>query len=374
MIVTTGKDFGLVYTGSKSRLLHYIDYIIERHPNKKYFIDLFTGGFAVSDYILTTRKSVKVIANDINKGLMDLYKKCFVEKEGIKEIKDIAFKFIGKDKFKEITDKESSYEDWYKVFTRLIWAFGSSIGKNIYAYNGVREELMREVYTLLETNNVKPLEEFINKNKKEQYKDYITINIPKRLLDIDYKKQPFIKQSGVFTIVKKVVDKVLEEYSGSELQMDAFTRLGAFFKILEKGFVATYDDLDIVNSDKRLHLYNYSYDELISKLPKKILDNAVIYCDIPYNTETGTYIYSEQGFNYEKFWNWFKSIDIPCYVSEYSVSGIIDEKDYQVLKQDEIIVKFTTSETRTYKAEKLFYNKHKDYMPTLEDMLFNENK
>ena len=294
MAITTGKDFGLVYTGSKSRLLHYIDYIIERHPNKKYFIDLFTGGLAVSDYILTTRKSVKVIANDINKGLMDLYKKCFVEENGIEEIKEVAFKFIDKDKFKEITDKESSYEDWYKALIILVWGFGASIGNKGYAYSGVREELMQKVYTLLETNDVKPLEDFVNKNKKEGT-DYIKIKVPKSIRDIDYKKEPFIKQRGVFPVVKKVVDTVLEEYQGSGLQMDAFTRLGAFFKILEKGFIATYDDLELENNDNRLYIYNYSYEDLISKLPKEILDNAVIYCDIPYNTEKGTHIYSEQG-------------------------------------------------------------------------------
>lgn len=370
-VITTGKDFGLVYTGSKSRLLHYIDYIVERHPNRKYFIDLFTGGFAVSDYILTTRKSVKVIANDINKGLMDLYKKCFVEENGIEEIKEVAFKFIGKDKFKEIVDEESDYPSWYKALISLVWSFGVSIGNRSYAYNGVREELIQKIYTLLETNDVKPLEEFINNNKKEQYKEYIAINIPKHYKEIDYKKQPFIKQRGVFPVVKKVVDIVLEEFSGSELLMDTFSRLGAFFKILEKGFIATYDDLELENNDNRLYIYNYSYEELISKLPKEILDNAVIYCDIPYNTETGTHIYSEQGFNYEKFWNWFKQVDVPCYVSEYSVSGIIDEKDYQVLKEEKLGVLFSSYGTSSYSIEKLFYNKHKDYEPTFEDMLFN---
>ena len=367
-VITTGKDFGLVYTGSKSRLLHYIDYIVERHPNRKYFIDLFTGGFAVSDYILTTRKSVKVIANDINKGLMDLYKKCFVEENGIEEIKEVAFKFIGKDKFKEIVDEESDYPSWYKALISLVWSFGASIGNRGYAYSGVREELIQKIYTLLETNDVKPLEEFINKNKKEGT-DYIKIKVPKSIRDIDYKKQPFIKQRGVFPVVKKVVDIVLEEFSGSGL-MDAFSRLGAFFKILEKGFIATYDDLELENNDNRLYIYNYSYEELISKLPKEILDNAVIYCDIPYNTETGTHIYSEQGFNYEKFWNWFKQVDVPCYVSEYSVSGIIDEKDYQVLKEEKLGV-FFGGGTSSYSIEKLFYNKHKDYEPTFEDMLFN---
>lgn len=371
MVITTGKDFGLVYTGSKSRLLHYIDYIIERHPNRKYFIDLFTGGFAVSDYILTTRKSVKVIANDINKGLMDLYKKCFVEENGIEEIKEVAFKFIGKDKFKEIVDDESDYPSWYKVLISLVWGFGSSIGNKSYAYNGVREELIQKVYTLLETNDVKPLEEFINNNKKEQYKEYITINIPKRFKEIDYKKQPFIKRSGVFSVVNKVVDIVLEEFSGSGFRMDAFTRLEALFKVAQKKYKALYDEFDIKDKEERLYLYNYSYDELISKLPKEILDNAVIYCDIPYNTETGTHIYSEQGFNYEKFWNWFKEIDVPCYVSEYDHSDCLKDNEYQVLKEEKLGVSFTGG-TSPYSTEKLFYNKHKDYEPTFEDMLFNK--
>jgi hypothetical protein len=374
MIVTTGKDFGLVYTGSKSRLLHYIDYIIERHPNKKYFIDLFTGGFAVSDYILSTRKSVKVIANDISKGLMDLYKKCFVEKNGMEEIKEVAFKFIDKDKFKEIIDDESDYPSWYKALISLVWSFGASIGKKVYAYSEVREELIQKIYTLLETNDVKPLEEFINNNKKEQYKEYITINIPKHYKEIDYKKQPFIKQRGVFSVVKKVVDIVLEEFSGSGLQMDAFSRLGAFFKILEKGFIATYDDLELENNDNRLYIYNYSYEDLISKLPKEVLDNAVIYCDIPYNTVYGKTIYNKKVFDYEKFWNWFKQVDVPCYVSEYSVSGILAEKDYQVLKEEKLGVSLSGGGTSSYSTEKLFYNRNKDYEPTFEDMLFNENK
>lgn len=370
MVITTGKDFGLVYTGSKSRLLHYIDYIIERHPNKKYFIDLFTGGFAVSDYILTTRKSVKVIANDINKGLMDLYKKCFVEENGIEEIKEVAFKFIGKDKFKEIADDESDYPSWYKVLISLVWGFGSSIGKATYGFNEFREELLYTIHTFLKTNDIKPFQDFVNKNRKLQDKEPITINISKRIKDIDFTKQPFIKQNLFYTPMKNIIvnDLGVDE---DNFRMSYFTRICALFKIAQKKYKALYDEFDIKDKEERLYLYNYSYDELISKLPKEILDNAVIYCDIPYNTKTGTYIYSEQGFNYEKFWNWFKQVDVPCYVSEYSHSDYLQEGEYQLLKQDEIIVNFATSDKRTYKAEKLFYNKHKDYEPTLEDMLFN---
>ena len=71
---------------------------------------------------------------------MDLYKKCFVEENGIEEIKEVAFKFIGKDKFKEIVDDESDYPSWYKALISIVWGFGASIGKKAYAHNGVREE------------------------------------------------------------------------------------------------------------------------------------------------------------------------------------------------------------------------------------------
>lgn len=372
MVITTGKDFGLVYTGSKSRLLHYIDYIIERHPNKKYFIDLFTGGLAVSDYILTTRKSVKVIANDINKGLMDLYKKCFVEENGIEEIKEVAFDFIGKDKFKEIVDEESDYPSWYKALISLVWGFGSSIGKATYGFNEFREELLYTIHTFLKTNDIKPFQDFVNKNRKLQDKEPITINISKRIKDIDFTKQPFIKQNLFYTPMKNIIvnDLGVDE---DNFRMSYFTRIGALFKIAQKKYKALYDEFDIKDKEERLYLYNYSYDELISKLPKEILDNAVIYCDIPYNTETGTHMYSEQGFNYEKFWNWFKQVDVPCYVSEYDHSDCLKDNEYQVLKEEKLGVSFAGG-TSSYSIEKLFYNKHKDYEPTFEDMLFNEGK
>ena len=34
-------NYGMPYMGSKSKIVHLIQYILERHYDKKYFVDLF---------------------------------------------------------------------------------------------------------------------------------------------------------------------------------------------------------------------------------------------------------------------------------------------------------------------------------------------
>ena len=67
-------NYGMPYMGSKSKILHLIQYILERHHDKKYFIDLFCGGFAVSHYVLL-HSNFKVLANDKNKYVVALIEK-----------------------------------------------------------------------------------------------------------------------------------------------------------------------------------------------------------------------------------------------------------------------------------------------------------
>ena len=63
--------YGLPYMGSKSKIVDLIEYILYRHSDKKYFIDLFTGGFSVSHYVLKN-SNLKVIANDYDEYVIAL--------------------------------------------------------------------------------------------------------------------------------------------------------------------------------------------------------------------------------------------------------------------------------------------------------------
>ena len=73
-------NYGIPYMGSKSKIVHLIHYILERHYDKKYFIDVFCGGFAVSHYVLLKSKNMKVLANDKNKYVVALIEKNIIKR------------------------------------------------------------------------------------------------------------------------------------------------------------------------------------------------------------------------------------------------------------------------------------------------------
>jgi D12 class N6 adenine-specific DNA methyltransferase. len=62
--------------GSKEKILKFLDYMFEREHAKKYFIDPFCGGYAVSAYALHHKKH-SVLANDLNHYVIALYREIF---------------------------------------------------------------------------------------------------------------------------------------------------------------------------------------------------------------------------------------------------------------------------------------------------------
>lgn len=63
--------FGVCYQGSKNKIAKKI---IELLPKRKYFIDLFAGGCAMSHCALISNKYEKIILNDTNADILRLLK------------------------------------------------------------------------------------------------------------------------------------------------------------------------------------------------------------------------------------------------------------------------------------------------------------
>ena len=80
------KRYGIVYMGSKEKILDLINYVFEREYKKKTFIDLFTGGFSVSSFALH-RTNFNVISNDLNKYVIGLYKELLSGGENFEQVK-----------------------------------------------------------------------------------------------------------------------------------------------------------------------------------------------------------------------------------------------------------------------------------------------
>lgn len=105
--------------GSKSKIVHLIDYIIERHYDKEYFVDVFTGGFAVSHYVLLHKK-MKVFANDKNEYVVALLNKVLYE-----GLPDEVYNFVDREKFFDVIRNPDKYEKWYVGYVSTIWSFGN---------------------------------------------------------------------------------------------------------------------------------------------------------------------------------------------------------------------------------------------------------
>ena len=64
------ENYGLPYTGSKSRIAHWV---IDQLPRGRVLIDAFAGGCSITHRALLSQKWQTVIANDINGKYQQLF-------------------------------------------------------------------------------------------------------------------------------------------------------------------------------------------------------------------------------------------------------------------------------------------------------------
>src|SRR3990167_6526270 len=162
------KHYGIPYMGSKEKILDLIQYIFDRESNKKYLIDPFCGGFSVCAYVLENTK-FKVLANDLNKYVIALYKEILFNKS--QEIKKVWLDWVSGERFKDVKDNPSKYPDWYVGYVLTIWSFGNSqkcylFGKDI---EGLKKQahvyLMENGYNGIPQTRTRLVKEFKEKEK-----------------------------------------------------------------------------------------------------------------------------------------------------------------------------------------------------------------
>lgn len=131
------KHYGIPYMGSKDKIAPQIcEYILSRHPDKKYFIDACCGGLAISHYVFEHSK-LKILANDLDYNVIDYYKtKCK---------KELNYKYgytwIDRETYKEICNSLKGAPILYMI---SVWTFGNNSGKLTYLF-GKDIELQKEL-------------------------------------------------------------------------------------------------------------------------------------------------------------------------------------------------------------------------------------
>jgi site-specific DNA-adenine methylase len=250
------------YMGSKRKSAQKIYQTIKNfNPKANAIVDLFCGGFAISEIFIAN--GWNVISNDKNKYVVALINQT---SRGLDEAK--CLEWVSREKFFDIANNPEKYEDWYVGYVQCCWTFGNDQRSYIFGKE-------------TEPTKLAGHEIVVNKNPELLLK--IFPKFPKKYIDGIIKQTDWHKRR----MALKKVSKAMQNRSLELEQLQQLERL------------------------ERLEVTDLSYNEVI--IPK----DAIIYCDPPYE---GTSEYKEGGFNHKEFWEWARQISKTnkVYVSEYN--------------------------------------------------------
>ena len=249
--------YGLLYQGSKSRIAKEI---LSFLPTGKRLVDLFGGGGSISHCALSSDKWDKVLYNELNPLVCDLFDKAI---HGY--YRDLNPEWISRDEFNAKKDVDG--------YIRLIWSFGNN-GTN-YIFGRDIEEEKHSIF------------EYIVNGKRDEFIDSIFGGYELNGDDWKQRKSDFIRfarQNGLPRRTQEL--EVIERIQGLE-GINSLERI---------------DSLEITNMDYR----DYEYRE-----------GDVVYCDPPYE---GADCKAYKGFDNKAFYDWVDSRPYGVFFSSYEIS------------------------------------------------------
>jgi len=346
------QRYGIVYLGSKEKILHLIDYILHREHSKKYFIDLFAGGLSVSAYALK-HSNMNVIANDLNPYVIEFYKELL---NGGKNFKQIQHEWIERKLFEDVRKYPQYHPSWFVGYVLNMWSFGCNQKDYLYARDleenkkALHYAIVFKKYELIKSI---PL-------LKGFYEGFIKGSI---FEGVDYKKNSnariiFMEKLHDFTRSRKSNTKDYIELKRLDMQIN--------LNLLEK----TEAIYELIPLKERFTLKNQDWKYAYNEIPKNILEQAIIYCDPPYQ-DAKEYQFG-QGFNYLEFWKWVKECPYPVYVSSYKAPEGIEAINFE--KKAQLLDNGHRGDNKPKKVvnENIYWNGKGGESKTLLDILFGK--
>ena len=212
------RKYGAAYQGSKSKIA---DEIISKIPNRKYFIDAFSGGGALAHCALESKKYEYIIANDIQtKDILEAHFLWTPEQH-----LEFQKKWITKEEF-EKTDN---------LYIKTCWSFSNN--RKAYIYSKACYEYKRRLHNAICFGNYKEFEDYcgidlseidgyddLNERRKAarrailkalkpySFKEPINSNthIPKEIYDAILRGNKDWRSLGVDRLEHKCVDRLLK--------------------------------------------------------------------------------------------------------------------------------------------------------------------
>ena len=291
------ENYGLPYTGSKSRIAHWV---IDNLPSGRVLIDAFAGGCAITHRALLSQKWQTVIANDINGKYPQLFADAMHGQYRYEK------RWISREDFERLKEKNA--------FVACCWSFGNNVRH--YMYSKAIEPYKRALHYAIVFDDFAPMQELMpevaqavhdalqgqnNLHDRRITAQNVIVKTLKRITDDNY-AHPVIQNNPLYQTIRHTSKNTPSLQSLQSLQS------------LER--LERVQSLERMQSLESLQVTSLSYDEI------DIPDGAVVYCDPPYHAcDKRLYDGTAKAFDHNAFYDWCVSVSKtnPIFISEYSI-------------------------------------------------------
>ena len=293
------ENYGLPYTGSKSRIAHWV---IDHLPRGRVLIDAFAGGCAITHRALLSNKWQTIIANDINGKYPQLFLDAIHGKYRDEK------RWISRQDFERLKSKDA--------FVACCWSFANNLQH--YMYSQAIELYKRALHYAIVFDDFAPMQELMpevaravrdalqgqnNLHDRRITAQKVIVKTLKRLTDDNF-AHPVIQNNPLYQTIRHT--------SRNAPSLNSLQRLQSLER-LER--LERLQSLESLESLERLQVTSLSYDKI------DIPDGAVVYCDPPYHACDKSLYESTVRFDHNAFYDWCVSVSKtnPIFISEYSI-------------------------------------------------------
>ena len=271
-----GENYGLPYTGSKSRIAHWV---IDQLPRGRVLIDAFAGGCAITHRALLSQKWQTVIANDINGKYPQLFADAM---HG--QYRDEK-RWISREDFELLKSKDA--------FVACCWSFGNNLRD--YMYSQAIEPYKRALHYAIVFNDFAQMQE-------------LTPEVAQAVADALHGQNNLHDRR---ITAQNVIVKTLKRLTGDNYAQ----RLQSLERLERLQSLESLESLERLERLERLRVTSLSYDEI------DIPDDAVVYCDPPYHARNDKLYEGTARFDHCAFYDWCVRVSKtnPIFISEYSI-------------------------------------------------------
>ena len=306
------ENYGLPYTGSKSRIAHWV---IDNLPRGRVLIDAFAGGCAITHRALLSQKWQTIIANDINGKYPQLFLDAIHGRYRDEK------RWISRQDFERLKSKDA--------FVACCWSFGNNL--QYYMYSKAIEPYKRALHYAIVFDDFAPMQELMpevaqavrdaihwipNTHDRRITAQNVIVKTLKRLTDDNF-AHPIIQSNPLYQTILHTSRNTPSLQSLESLQsLQSLQSLESLERLQSLESLERLQSLERLESLESLQVTSLSYDEI------DIPDGAVVYCDPPYHAcDKSLYESTAKAFDHCAFYDWCVSVSKtnPIFISEYSI-------------------------------------------------------